>query len=88
MANKQSVCFIIAFHNFATLENWLTLSMPKFLAGCHYNEEGISWHFKKKIVHRPVQIDGSKFATGRILEKKPGRSCKGADSSRLSSKVS
>jgi hypothetical protein len=23
------------------------LSMPKFLAGCHYNEEEISWHLKK-----------------------------------------
>jgi hypothetical protein len=22
--------------------------MPKFLAGCHYNEEEISWHFQKK----------------------------------------
>jgi fibrillarin-like rRNA methylase len=22
--------------------------MPKFLAGCHYNEEEISWHLKKK----------------------------------------
>jgi hypothetical protein len=22
--------------------------MPKFLAGCHYNEEEIIWHLKKK----------------------------------------
>ena len=29
--------------------------MPKFLAGCHYNE--------------PLQINGNKFATGHILRK-------------------
>jgi hypothetical protein len=22
--------------------------MPKFLAGCHYNEEEINWHLKTK----------------------------------------
>jgi hypothetical protein len=39
----------IAFHNFATLKNQLSyLSMPKFLAGYHYNEEEISRHLKKK----------------------------------------
>jgi hypothetical protein len=43
--------------------------MPKLLAGCHYNEEEISWHFKNKIGDWPVQIIGNKFATGRILEK-------------------
>jgi hypothetical protein len=43
--------------------------MPKLLAGCHYNEEEISWHFKKNIGDWPVQIIGNKFATGQILEK-------------------
>jgi hypothetical protein len=43
--------------------------MPKFLAGCHYNEEAISRHLKKSIGYWPVQINGSKFATGQILEK-------------------
>ena len=44
--------------------------MPKFLAGCHYNEEDISWHFKKKKKgYWLVQIDGNKFATGQILKK-------------------
>jgi hypothetical protein len=42
--------------------------MPKFLAGCHYNEEEISWHLKKYIGYWPVQINGNKFATGQILE--------------------
>ena len=28
MANMLSFCFIIAFHNFATLENWLTCQCP------------------------------------------------------------
>jgi hypothetical protein len=43
--------------------------MPKFLAGCHYNEEGMSRHLKKKKGYWPVQINGNKFATGQILEK-------------------
>ena len=43
--------------------------MPKFLAGCHYNEEEISRHLKKNIGYWPVQINGNKFATGQILEK-------------------
>ena len=50
--------------------------MPKFLTGCHYNEEEISWHLKKYIGYWPVQINGNKFATGEIL-KKTGRSCEG-----------
>ena len=43
--------------------------MPKFLAGCHYNEEEISRHLKKSIGYWPVQINSNKFATGQILEK-------------------
>jgi hypothetical protein len=43
--------------------------MPKFLAGCHYNEEDISQHLKKMIGCWPVQINGNRFATGQILEK-------------------
>jgi hypothetical protein len=43
--------------------------MPKFLAGCHYNEEEISRHLKKIIGYWPVQINGNKFATGYILKK-------------------
>jgi hypothetical protein len=43
--------------------------MPKFLAGCRYNEEEISRHLKKNIRYRLIQINGNKFATGQILEK-------------------
>ena len=43
--------------------------MPKFLTGCHYNEEEISRHLKKNIEYWPVQINGNKFATGQILKK-------------------
>ena len=43
--------------------------MPKFLAGCHYNEEEISRHLKKNIGYWPVQMNGNKFATGQILRK-------------------
>jgi hypothetical protein len=44
----RSFCFIDAFHNFATLEKPAYLSMPKFLAGCHYNEEEINQALEKK----------------------------------------
>jgi hypothetical protein len=43
--------------------------MPKLLAGCHYNEEEISWHLGKNIGYWLVQMNGNKFATGQILEK-------------------
>jgi hypothetical protein len=43
--------------------------MPKFLAGCHYNEEEISRHLKNNIGFWPVQINGNKFATGKTLKK-------------------
>jgi hypothetical protein len=58
--------------------------MPKFLAGCHYNEEDISRHLQKNIGYWPVQMNGNKFASGQILQ----RSCEGVDFSWLSSKVS
>jgi hypothetical protein len=54
------------------------LSMPKFLADCHYNEEEISQHLKRiktkiyiyiYIGYCPVQVNGNKFATGQILKK-------------------
>jgi hypothetical protein len=45
--------------------------MPKFLAGCHYNEEEISRHLKKqkKRGYWSVQFNGNKFATGQTLKK-------------------
>jgi hypothetical protein len=42
--------------------------MPKFLVDCHYNEEEIRRHLKKK-GYWPVQLNGNKFATGQILKK-------------------
>jgi hypothetical protein len=50
--------------------------MPKFLAGCHNNEEEISRHLKKNIGHWLVQTNGNKFATGQIL-RKPVEAVKG-----------
>ena len=41
--------------------------MPKFLANCHYKEEEISWHLKKKCRIVAVQMSGNKFATSQIL---------------------
>jgi hypothetical protein len=42
--------------------------MPKFLAGCHYNEEEIKRHLKKRKRYWPAQMNGNKFATGQILK--------------------
>jgi hypothetical protein len=39
----------IAFYNSATLGKPAYLSMPKFLANCHYNEEEIQPALQKKI---------------------------------------
>jgi hypothetical protein len=51
--------------------------MPKFLAGCHYDEEEISRHLtQKNIRYWPVQINGNKFATAQIL-RKPVEAVKG-----------
>jgi hypothetical protein len=43
--------------------------MPKFLAGCHYNEEDIGRHLKKNVGYWSVQINGNKFASGEIVRK-------------------
>jgi hypothetical protein len=70
MADRRSFCFIIALHNFATLENRLTYqcqsSWPVVIT---INDEEISRHLKKSIVYWPVQMNGKKFTTGRILRK-------------------
>jgi hypothetical protein len=84
---RAKLCFIIAFHNFATLKNRLTLSMPRFLACCHYSEEEISWHLKKKyrILAGPNEWQQ---VYNRSNPEKTGRGCEGADFSWWNSKVS
>jgi hypothetical protein len=61
--------------------------MPKFLAGCHYNEEEISKHLGKmyKILAGPNEWQQ---VCNRSNPEETGRSCEGADFSWLSSKVS
>jgi hypothetical protein len=51
--------------------------MPKFLTGLHYNEDEISQHLGKNVGYWPVQMNGNKFATGQILEKKTVEVVKG-----------
>jgi hypothetical protein len=72
---------------FYYIEGPAYLSMPKFLAGCHYNEEEISRHLKKKyrILTGPNEWQQvcNLSNPGKI-----GRSCEGMDFSWLSSKVS
>jgi hypothetical protein len=43
--------------------------MPRFLTGCHYNEEEINRQLRKYIGYWPVLINGNKFATSQILKK-------------------
>jgi hypothetical protein len=61
--------------------------MPKFLGGCHHNEEEISRHLKNKL----RDIGRSKLMATSLQPVNPGktgRSCEGTDFSWLSSKVS
>ena len=87
MANMRNFYFIIVFHNFATLiEKPAYLSMPKFLAGYHYNEEEISWHLEKnRILAGPNEWQQ---VCHRSNPERTGGSCEGADCSWLSSRVS
>jgi hypothetical protein len=61
--------------------------MPKFLAGCHYNEEEISQHLKKntRILASPNEWQQ---VCNRSNPEETGRSCEGVDFGWLSSKVS
>jgi len=87
MTNTRSFCFIIAFHNFATLENWfvyqcpsswpVVITMKKKLAG--------TWKKKYRILADPNEWQQ---VCNRSNPGETGRSCEGADFSWLSSKVS
>jgi len=65
----RSFCFIIAFHSFATLENWLTYQCPSSWLVVITMKKKISRRLKKKLGYWPVQMNGNKFATGQILRK-------------------
>ena len=69
MTNMRSFCFIIAFHSFATLENWLTYQCPSSWLVVITMKKKISRRLKKKLGYWPVQMNGNKFATGQILRK-------------------
>ena len=88
MSNMRSFCFIVAFRNFATLENRLTYPCPSSRPIVITMKKKVAGTWKKKnIGYWPVQINGNKFASDQI-RRKTGRSCEGADFSWLSSKVS
>jgi hypothetical protein len=63
------------------------LSMPKFLTGCHYNEEESSWHLEKKYKILAGSNEWQQVCN-RSNPEKTGRSWEGADFSWLSSKAS
>jgi hypothetical protein len=56
--------------------------MPKFLAGCHYNEEEISRHLKKKYRIWAGPNEWQQVCN-RSNPEETGRSCEGADFSWL-----
>ena len=73
-STSRALALLLYFMILLHLENRLIFSMPKFFAGCHYNEEEISRHLGIYIYIYigcwPVQINDNKFATGRSLKKR------------------
>jgi hypothetical protein len=70
MTDRRSFCFIVAFHNFATLENWVTYQCPSYWPIFITMKKKLAGTLKKeKKGYWPVQMNGNKFATGQILEK-------------------
>jgi hypothetical protein len=68
MANKGNFCFILAFHNFATLGNRLTYQCPNSWPVVITMKKKLAGTWKKHIGYWPVQINGNKFATGEFLK--------------------
>ena len=69
MTNMRSVCFIIAFHKFVTLENRLTYQCPSSWPVVITMKKKSAGTWKKSIGYWPVQLNDNKFATGQILKK-------------------
>ena len=69
MANMRSFCFIIAFHDFATLKYRFTYQRPSSWLVVITMKKKLAGTWKKIIGYWPVQITGNKFATGQILRK-------------------
>jgi hypothetical protein len=69
MANMRSFYFIIALHNFATLEKWLTYQCPSSWPVVITLKKKLAGTWKKIIGYWPVQMNGNKFASGEILRK-------------------
>jgi hypothetical protein len=66
---QAKFCFIITFHNFATLENRLTYRCPSSWLVVITRKKKLAGTCKKKIGYWPVQMNGNKFATGQNLGK-------------------
>jgi len=67
---------IIAFHNFATLENRLTYQCPNSWLAVIAMKKKLADTQKKRKGYWPVQMNGNKFATGQI-QRKPVEVVKG-----------
>jgi hypothetical protein len=67
--HAKRFCFIIAFHDIATLEkNRLTYQCPSSWPVVITMKEEISQHLKNIYIgYWPVQMNGNKFATDQIL---------------------
>jgi hypothetical protein len=69
MADRRNFYFIIVFHNFATLENWLTYQCPSSWLVVITMKKKLADTLKISLGYWPVQVNGNKFATGQILRK-------------------
>jgi hypothetical protein len=87
MTNKRSFCFVIAFHSFATLENWLTYQCPSSWLVVITMKKKLAGTWKLYREYWPVQINSNKFAT-RKIPKKPVDVVKGRILTGWASKVS
>ena len=86
MANKRSFCFIIAFHNFATLENWLTYQCPSSWPVVITMKKKLAGTWKTyRILAGPNQWQQ---VCNRSNPEKNDRSCEGAHYGWLSAKAS
>ena len=65
----RSFCFIITFHNFATLENRLTYQCPSSWPVVITMRKELAGTWKKSTGYWPVQMNGNKFAIGQTLKK-------------------
>ena len=88
MSNMQSFGFIIAFHDLATLENWLTYQCPSCWPVVITMKKKLAGTWGKNIYRIMAGQNQWQQVCNWSNHEKTGRNCEGADFSWLSSKIS